>query len=152
MTDEVLWHAAGLPTPRWTVIAADARGPAVTPRLPSPLPVVVKPNREGSSVGVSIVRRRTDLGRAVRLAARSGADVLIEEYVPGAEVTVGILDGRALGALEVVAKGEFHTYDVKYTAGREEFYERLARPIDTAPEVMRDAVETTTPRFSVPTT
>src|SRR4029077_6692396 len=51
-------------------------------------------------------------GRAVRLAARSGGDVLIEEYVPGAEVTVGILDGRALGALEVVAKGEFHTYDV----------------------------------------
>ncbi len=121
-TAKVLWHAAGLPTPRWSVIAAGTRGRAATPRLPSRLPVVVKPDREGSSVGVSIVRRRADLARAVRLAARSGGDVLIEEYVPGAEVTVGILDGRALGALEVVAKGEFHTYDVKYTAGREEFY------------------------------
>jgi hypothetical protein len=47
---------------------------------------------------------------------------VIEEYVPGREVTVGILDGRALGALEVVAKGEFHSYEVKYTAGREEFF------------------------------
>jgi D-alanine-D-alanine ligase len=83
---------------------------------------VVKPNSEGSSVGVSIVRRRAALGAAVKLAGRSDARVIIEAYVPGREVTVGILDGRALGALEVVAKGEFHSYDVKYTAGREEFF------------------------------
>ena len=49
--------------------------------------------------------------------------------MPGKEVTVGILDDRPLGALEVVAKGEFHTYEVKYTAGREEFFmpARLSR-------------------------
>ncbi len=123
-TAKVLWHAAGLPTPRWTVFDAGAGRRAATPvpRLPSRLPVVVKPNREGSSVGVSIVRRRTDLAAAIRLAARSGGDVVIEEYIPGREVTVGVLDGRALGALEVVAKGEFHTYAVKYTDGMEEFH------------------------------
>ncbi len=91
--------------------------------LPSRLPVVVKPDSEGSSVGVSIVRRRGELVRALRAAGRFGGSVLVEQYVPGREVTVGVVGGRALGALEVVAKGDaFHTYAVKYTAGREEFH------------------------------
>ena len=115
---KTLWRAHGLPTPRWTLVVAGQR-----PRdLPAPLPLVVKPSSEGSSLGVSIVRRRRDLGRALRAASRFGGEVLIEEYVPGQEVTVGILDGRALGALEVVAQGEFHTYEVKYTPGREDFH------------------------------
>jgi len=122
-TAKVLWHAAGLPTPPWAVVPAGAGTRAPLPRLPAPLPVVVKPNCEGSSVGVTIVRRRGELAGAVRAAARFGGGVLIERYVPGREVTVGIVDGRALGALEVVAKGDaFHTYAVKYTAGREEFH------------------------------
>jgi D-alanine-D-alanine ligase len=116
---KAIWRANGLPTPRWSLITASARPPRVLPAAP---PVVVKPNGEGSSVGVTIVRRRADLTAAIRAAGRFGSDVLIEEFIPGQEVTVGILDGRALGALEVVAKGEFHTYEVKYTAGLEEFH------------------------------
>lgn len=124
-TAKVLWQSAGLPTPRWTTIPAGTStgARAKTASLPSRLPVVVKPSGEGSSVGVSIVRRRGDLAKAIRAAARFGGDVLIEQYVPGREVTVGVLDGRALGALEVVATGgDFHTYAVKYTAGMEEFH------------------------------
>jgi D-alanine-D-alanine ligase len=116
---KTVWRSQGLPTPPWTVAAPGARR---LPPLPGRLPVVVKPNSEGSSVGVTIVRRRARLAAAVRAAGRFDARVLIEAYVPGREVTVGILDGRALGALEVVAKGEFHSYEVKYTAGREEFF------------------------------
>jgi D-alanine-D-alanine ligase len=115
---KTLWRSHRLPTPDWVLV----QGGALPARLPGRLPLVVKPNGEGSSVGVSIVRRRADLARAVRAAARFDAKVLIETFVPGPEVTVGILDGRALGTLEVVAKGEFHSYDVKYTAGREEFH------------------------------
>jgi D-alanine-D-alanine ligase len=131
---KTVWRSQRLATPPWIVVEPAARRlPGLSgrrfPALPASLPVVVKPNSEGSSVGVSIVRRRSDLAKAVRLAGRSESRVLIEAYVPGCEVTVGILDGRALGALEVVAKGEFHTYDVKYTAGREEFFmpARLSR-------------------------
>ncbi len=116
---KTVWRSQGLPTPRWIVVDPKARR---LPPLPAPLPLVVKPNSEGSSVGVSIVRRRSALAAAVRRAGRSDRRVVVEEYVPGKEVTVGILDGHALGALEVVAKGEFHSYDVKYTAGREEFF------------------------------
>lgn len=116
---KTVWQSQRLPTPRWTVADPGARR---LPALPAPLPLVVKPNSEGSSVGVSIVRRRSALAAAVKAAGRFDRRVVIEEYVPGREVTVGILDGLALGALEVVAKGEFHSYEVKYTAGREEFF------------------------------
>jgi D-alanine-D-alanine ligase len=116
---KTVWRSQGLPTPRWIVV--DPKALRVPP-LPAPLPLVVKPNSEGSSVGVSIVRKRRALRAAIALAGRSDAQVVIEAYVPGREVTVGILDGRPLGALEVIAKGEFHSYEVKYTAGREEFF------------------------------
>jgi D-alanine-D-alanine ligase len=118
-TAKTLWAGHRLPTPPWILVGARERPGR---RLPSALPVVVKPNSEGSSVGVSIVRRQRDLPAAIRRAGRLDPEVLIERYIPGREVTVGILDGRALGALEVVAKGEFHTYEVKYTAGMEDFH------------------------------
>ncbi len=130
---KTVWRSQGLPTPRWVVVDPSARR---LPPLPAPLPLVVKPNSEGSSVGVSIVRRRSALAAAVKLAGRSDDRVVIEEYVPGCEVTVGILDGRALGALEVVAKGEFHSYDVKYTAGREEFFMPARLPAATTVRVL----------------
>jgi D-alanine-D-alanine ligase len=116
---KTVWRSLGLPTPRWTVVDPSARR---LPKLPAPLPLVVKPNSEGSSVGVSIVKRRGQLAAAVLLAGRTERRVVIEEFVPGKEVTVAVLDGRPLGVLEVVAKGEFHSYEVKYTAGREEFF------------------------------
>jgi D-alanine-D-alanine ligase len=116
---KMVWRSQRLATPRWIVVDPAARR---LPPLPAALPLVVKPNSEGSSVGVSIVRRRSALAAAVKAAGRFDRRVVIEEYVPGREVTVGILDGCALGVLEVEAKGEFHSYDVKYTAGREEFF------------------------------
>jgi D-alanine-D-alanine ligase len=130
---KTVWRSQGLPTPAWVTVDPAARR---LPALPAPLPVVVKPNSEGSSVGVSIVRRRAALGAAVKLAGRSDARVVIEAYVPGKEVTVGILDGRALGALEVVAKGEFHSYEVKYTAGREDFFMPARLPRTTTARVL----------------
>ncbi len=134
---KTLWDAGGLSTPRW-ILVRDRRAPA---RLPMGLPVVVKPNCGGSSVGVTIVRKRTVLASAVRKAARFDPEVLIESYVPGAEVTVGILDGRSLGTLEIVAKGDFHSYEVKYTAGLEEFHLPARLPRATLTRIEKLAVD-----------
>lgn len=115
-----LWRHAGLPTPPWREVESGTRiGSAF--RLPARLPVVVKPASEGSSLGVSIVRERPKLASAVARARSVAERVLIERYVAGKEVTVGILGDRALGTMEVVPKGEFSSYDVKYLPGREEF-------------------------------
>jgi len=113
-----LWVSCGLPTPRWQTFSQSAADEA----LSLPFPVVVKPNGQGSSVGVAIVHSPQELRRARDEAYRYDPLVLVEEYIAGKEVTVGVLGERAIGAMEVVARGEpFPTFQVKYTAGREEF-------------------------------
>ena len=113
-----IWATQALPTPHWQVVG---KNEAWTLRDEFTYPVVLKPCAEGSSVGVSIVRSPERLHAGFAEAFRYDAQVLVETYIPGKEVTVGIVGDRALGVMEVIAKGEFHSYEVKYTAGREEF-------------------------------
>ena len=120
-----VWQVYGLPTPAWQVIEK-----AHPCEIALSYPVVVKPSTEGSSVGVTIVRSATALAAGLTEAWRFDPQALIETYIPGKEVTVGILGEQALGAMEVIAKGEFHSYEVKYTAGREEFI--LPAPLSPA--------------------
>ncbi len=85
------------------------------------LPWVVKPATEGSSVGVSIVRDETSLEQALETAYSYGARVIVEKYIAGKEVHIGILNGRVLGGVEVRPSLEFYNYEAKYTAGRTEY-------------------------------
>ncbi|MBI2962707.1 MAG: D-alanine--D-alanine ligase [Deltaproteobacteria bacterium] len=115
-----VWQTFGLPTPEWRGVAAgETIGASFV--LPAKLPLVVKPAAEGSSVGVSIVRERSKLPSTITKARAFGGEVLLERYVEGREVTVGILGTRALCAMEVVPEGEFHSFEVKYTPGKERF-------------------------------
>ncbi|MBI5655414.1 MAG: D-alanine--D-alanine ligase [Geobacter sp.] len=84
------------------------------------LPVVVKPSQEGSSVGVSIVRADRELAPALALAWTYDDEILVEKYIKGREIQVGILNDRALGAIEIVPKREFYDFEAKYTAGMAE--------------------------------
>ncbi|HEY5512232.1 MAG TPA: D-alanine--D-alanine ligase [Geomonas sp.] len=81
------------------------------------LPVVVKPSQEGSSVGVSIVRDLSRMDAALAEAFTYDEEILVERFIDGREVQVGILEGRALGAIEIVPKGEFYDFEAKYTPG-----------------------------------
>lgn len=84
------------------------------------LPVVVKPSQEGSSVGVSIVRSGQELAPALALAWAYDDEILVEKYIKGREIQVGILNDRALGAIEIIPKREFYDFEAKYTAGMAE--------------------------------
>jgi D-alanine-D-alanine ligase len=84
------------------------------------LPVVIKPSQEGSSVGVSIVKGTAEIGPAMAEAFRYDEEILVEQFVKGREIQVGILDDRALGAIEIVPKKEFYDFEAKYTAGMAE--------------------------------
>ncbi|MBL0226637.1 MAG: D-alanine--D-alanine ligase [Geobacteraceae bacterium] len=84
------------------------------------LPLVVKPVQEGSSVGVSIVREEGQLEAALEEAFRHDSEILIEQYIKGQEVQVGILDDRPIGAIEIVPKNEFYDFEAKYTDGMAE--------------------------------
>ena len=86
-----------------------------------PLPWVVKPATEGSSIGVSIVKDDGAAAAAVKDAFRYGDRVIVEKYIRGKEVQIGILGDRVLGAVEVRPKTEFYSYEAKYTAGMTEY-------------------------------
>ncbi|MGE5664090.1 MAG: D-alanine--D-alanine ligase [Deltaproteobacteria bacterium] len=113
--------AAGVPC------AADAvyEGAALSdPALPAfGFPAVVKPDREGSTVGIGIVRGPDGWRGAMAEAAKFDSRILVEAYIPGREITVGIVNGRVLPAIEIVPKSGsgFYDYKSKYTAGQTEY-------------------------------
>ena len=92
------------------------------------LPVVVKPSKQGSTVGLSVVKKREDLMPAIEEANRYDDEVMIERFVPGRELTVGVLGDIALPVGEIIAKHEIYDYECKYTPGMatEEFPAKLS--------------------------
>jgi D-alanine-D-alanine ligase len=108
-----LFRQANIPTADWLM------APAPTALVERTLgwPVVVKPSKQGSTVGLSLVKNPADLEAAVSLAERYDDEVMIEAFVPGRELTVGILDGRPLAVGEIVSRHEIFDYECKYTPG-----------------------------------
>lgn len=84
-------------------------------------PVIVKPRGEGSSVGLAVAKDLRELKAALENALEHDRFALVERYVKATEVHVGILDGRVLGAIEVVPKSGLYDYDAKYTAGATDY-------------------------------
>ena len=97
----------GVATPRWQVIR-----PGQNPTIP--LPIVVKPPRQGSTVGVYIVRNPTELASALTDVAKYDQEVLVEEFIAGRELTVGILGDQALPIIEIIPKSGFYDFNNKY--------------------------------------
>jgi D-alanine-D-alanine ligase len=108
-----LFRAAGVQTADW--LMAPASVDEVEKKLG--LPVVVKPSKQGSTVGLSVVKKREDLDAAVKEAWRYDDEVMIEKFIPGRELTVGILGDRALPVGEIKPVHEIYDYECKYTAG-----------------------------------
>ncbi len=105
----------GVPTGRWHVIAAGQR-----PRFE--VPFVVKSPRQGSSVGVHIIKDSADLDPALEDCFRFGEAVIVEEFFSGRELTVGILGDVALPVIEIVPREGFYDYQHKYTKGASEYF------------------------------
>jgi len=108
-----LFRQAGIPTADW--VMAPATPEEVEARLG--WPVVVKPSKQGSTVGLSLVKSPAELIPAIELAGRYDDEVMIEAFIPGRELTVGVLDGRALAVGEILCQSEIFDYESKYTPG-----------------------------------
>ena len=114
-----IFESNRVPTPRWTLLDPEARNESAPLHLGGddgdwPVPFVVKPSSEGSSVGVSIVEDRAQLAAAIATARAFHGPVIVEDYIAGTEVFVGILDGRVLGSVEVRPATKFYDYEAKY--------------------------------------
>ena len=110
-----LFH--GLPTPEF-VCPPEGKEPG---EPPFPPPWVVKPASEGSTIGIAICMDRQGLQQAVRRAREYDREVLVERFIKGKELTVGILQGAPLPIIEIVPKGGFYDYHAKYTPGQTEY-------------------------------
>jgi D-alanine-D-alanine ligase len=119
---KLLFKSLGLAVTDYRVYPAERAATLHAKDFPFTFPVVVKPACEGSSVGVSLVKDPTHLAAACVEAARWKGDVIIERYVKGKEVQVAVLDGTAMGVIEVVPANEFYDYAAKYTAGTTQYF------------------------------
>ena len=142
-----IWQADGLPTPKYVRLAADQQSREQIRAVPDllGLPLIVKPPREGSSIGVTKVQGYSQMQDAVALSAKYDADVLCEEFIEGEEVTCSVLghglDAQALPVIRIAApegaydyQNKYFTDDVKYhcPSGLPEAEERAIQQITLA--------------------
>jgi D-alanine-D-alanine ligase len=124
-----LFRQAGVPTASWAMapVSADRAGKELG------WPVVVKPSKQGSTVGLTVVKRRQDFEPAICYAGEFDDEVMIEAFRPGRELTVGILEDRALAVGEIIPQHEIFDYECKYTPGMsEEIFPADLKPAVTA--------------------
>ncbi|MFA6432107.1 MAG: D-alanine--D-alanine ligase [Candidatus Margulisiibacteriota bacterium] len=132
-----IFEAVCIPTPGYFEIDANADIAEQVEKIKKslPLPLVLKPVSEGSSVGIKIIKKGEELEPLIKEAAHKYKHVFVEEYIRGKEVTVGIIGSgsktQALPILELAPKNEFYDYESKYTSGMTEFIlpANLPKPI-----------------------
>ncbi|MCC7194411.1 MAG: D-alanine--D-alanine ligase [Gemmatimonadaceae bacterium] len=118
-----LFRSVGVPTPDWDLIRSDGSGDwasaGFAERVVSTfgLPLIVKPSKEGSTVGLTLVKAAEGVAAAVVEAFRHDNEVMIERFIAGRELTVGILGGKALPVGEIIPVHELYDYECKYTPG-----------------------------------
>lgn len=110
-----------IPTPRFEVFQRQEIEKDPLRTISIPLPLVVKPAREGSTIGVSIVRREEEWVPALKEAGKHDEEILVEEFMKGKEITVGILEDIPLPIVEIVPRSGFYDYHSKYTKGETQY-------------------------------
>ena len=145
-----LMVSEGIKTPQWALYRLkdgpldDKTAADTTERFS--FPVIVKPNDGGSTIGLTKVNRREELPEAFARAAEQSKEVLVEEYIPGRELTVAVFDGRAFPVVEIKPKSGLYDYEAKYTKGKSEYIapapidDNLAERMRTTAEKVYDIV------------
>jgi D-alanine-D-alanine ligase len=139
-----IFKAEGIPTPEWVERWAP-EDPAApwTPDLTAEevarlggYPLIVKPNEEGSSVGITVVESLAALRPAMDEARRYGRCVLVEAFIDGRELTVGVIDQRALPVVEIIPQQGWYDYEHKYTSGASRYEVPADLPSEMAEKLL----------------
>ena len=141
-----LFRAAGVPTAEWRMVRAgdgtDWTAPTFTEKMIAALglSLVVKPSKQGSTVGLTVVKAAAELAPAVTAAFRHDDEVMLETFVPGRELTVGVLDDAPMPVGEIIPKHELYDYECKYTPGMAEEIFPAVIPDDVRDAAQRQAM------------
>ncbi|TLV14077.1 D-alanine--D-alanine ligase [Klebsiella indica] len=127
LRSKLLWQGAGLPVAPWVTVTGKQFNAGLSPEVEQQisalgLPLVVKPSREGSSVGMSIVSESCALQAALTLAFQHDDEVLIEKWLSGPEFTVAILGEDILPSIRILAAGTFYDYEAKYLSDETQYF------------------------------
>jgi D-alanine-D-alanine ligase len=136
---KLLWHAAGLPTPAYQLMNARTDPAALAVRLG--LPLMVKPAREGSSIGMSKVTSVEKIAPAYELAARYDDVVIAERFIEGVELTAAILGDAPLPLIRLETPREFYDYQAKYFADDTRYICPCGLPADQERALQQTALE-----------
>lgn len=117
---KLIWQATGIQSPRYELLQADSNFEQVAETLG--LPLIVKPAREGSTIGLSKVHHKQDLAAAYQLAAQHDGLVLAEEFIAGTELTVAILGVTPLPVVKIEIAGELYDYEAKYFSNETKYF------------------------------
>ncbi len=118
---KLIFRAHAIPTPASHILHEAEGVKEAAEKVNFPFPIVVKPSSEGSTIGVTIVHDKEGLAQAIEQARRYDHRLLLEEYIKGREITLGVLNGRPLPIIEIAPKGGFYNYRAKYTKGETEY-------------------------------
>lgn len=116
-----VFEREAIPTPHWVLVEAGVPASAIQTRDLGGYPLVVKPNAEGSTVGLTIVRHPSELDAALEKAAASEGQILVEQCIEGRELTVAIVGEEAFPIVEIEPKSGFYDYTAKYTKGATDY-------------------------------
>lgn len=111
---KLIFATANIPTPKYTIIY-NGKGTSF------PVPYVVKPANEGSSVGISVVKKKMEGPAALKEALKYDSKIIIEEFVKGQEITVAVINNKILPVVEVRPKSGFYDTEAKYKEGKTEY-------------------------------
>ncbi len=115
---KLVFEANRIPTAPWQALHESTTRKDWLKEIKFGTPLVVKPADTGSAIGVTIIRDRGELAKAITLAFKFSSWAIVEKFIPGVEVTVTVLGEKALPVIEIVPKNEFYDFDAKYTPGR----------------------------------
>ncbi|MCM8789929.1 MAG: D-alanine--D-alanine ligase [Candidatus Omnitrophica bacterium] len=116
-----IFEAAGLAVPKYKELNKNSRHSNFKFFRHLGFPLVVKPATHGSSIGLSIIDRKKDFKKAVELAFRFDEKIIVEKYIKGRELTVGILKERPLPVIEIIPKKKFFDFEAKYKTGMTDY-------------------------------
>ena len=116
-----IFQAKGLAVPGYRILEKATYAPEWKDKFNLTFPLVVKPATHGSSIGLSIIDRKEEVDRAIDLAFSYDDRIIVENYIKGREITVGILDERPLPVIEIVPKKRFFDYEAKYKTGMTDY-------------------------------
>tara|TARA_B110000438_G_scaffold296034_1_gene340072 strand:- start:197 stop:1111 length:915 start_codon:yes stop_codon:yes gene_type:complete len=140
---KMIARTESVPTPEWILIKSDNYSTQLLNEnaLKFDFPYIVKPADEGSTIGLSLVNSEDGIEGAIEIAGEHSTNILLEEYIAGRELTVGILGAKALPIVEIISDHELYDYECKYSKGKSQYKVPAELPEEVTRKIQDDALK-----------